>query len=362
MKPQIIAFYLPQYHPTPHNDEWWGKGFTEWTNVAKAKPLFRGHEQPKIPADLGFYDLRLPEVREQQATLACEAGVDGFCYYEYWFGNGHEELELPFREVVESGKPDFPFCLCWANESWYKKFWNNDGAVVDKKVLAEQTYPGEEDYEKHFLARLKAFQDSRYIRVEGKLLYVIYKPFDSPEIQHFMETWQVLAKKYGLPEFCFAAFSFLADTEGSEILSKGFDMVISCRNNCDKIHNLSWAIRKAKSILFNRPRIKSYKKIWPTLISDLERKNNRYIPVIMPNWDHTPRSGTNGDLFMGSTPQEFEKHCYNVLSSVSKKGNPLIFLKSWNEWGEGNYMEPDLRYGKGMIKALRNAIDKLQKG
>ena len=362
MKPQIIAFYLPQYHPTPHNDKWWGKGFTEWTNVAKAKPLFRGHEQPKIPTDLGFYDLRLPEIREQQAELAREAGVDGFCYYEYWFGNGHEELERPFHEVVESGKPEFPFCLCWANESWYRKFWNNDGAVVDKKILAEQTYPGKEDYEKHFLARLKAFQDPRYIKAEGRLLYVIYKPFDNPEVKHFMDTWQTLAQKHGLPGFCFVAFTFLAETEGEDILAKGFDMVISCRNNQDKIHNFSWALRKAKSILFNRPRIKSYKKIWPTLISDLERKNNKYIPVIMPNWDHTPRSGTSGDLFVGSTPQEFEKHCCDVLASISKKENPLVFLKSWNEWGEGNYMEPDLRYGKGMIKALRNAIDKVVKG
>lgn len=359
MKPQIIAFYLPQFHPTSHNDEWWGKGFTEWTNVAKAKPLFRGHEQPKIPADLGFYDLRLPEVREQQAMLAREAGVDGFCYYEYWFGNGHEELERPFHEVVESGKPDFPFCLCWANESWYKKFWNNDGAVVDKQVLAEQTYPGTEDYENHFYARLKAFRDPRYIRVNGKLLYVIYKPFDNPSVRQFMDVWQRLAQKHGLPGFYFAAFSFLADTEGDRILSLGFDAVISCRNNQDKIHNLSWAFRKAKSILLNRPRIKSYKKIWPKLISDLEREDDRYIPVMMPNWDHTPRSGVSGDVFVGSTPKEFEKHSRDVLTSVCKKNNKLVFLKSWNEWGEGNYMEPDLRYGKGMIDALHSVIDKL---
>lgn len=355
-RPQIIAFYLPQYHPTPHNDEWWGKGFTEWTNVAKAKPLFHGHEQPKIPADLGFYDLRMPEVREQQATLAKEAGVDAFCYYEYWFGNGHEELELPFGDVVKTGKPDFPFCLCWANESWFKKFWNNDGNVVDKKILAEQTYPGADDYRAHFLARLKAFQDPRYVKVDGKLLYVIYKPFDSPEVKVFMNVWQQLSQEYGLPGFYFAAFTFWADTEGAKILEDGFDAVISCRNNRDKIHNFSWALRKIKSIVLHRPRINSYKKMWPRLISDLERSNNHYVPVIMPNWDHTPRSGVNGDLFTGSTPQEFEKHCKDVLRSVSEKKNPLVFIKSWNEWGEGNYMEPDLRYGKGYINALKSAI------
>lgn len=358
-RPRIIALYLPQYHPTPHNDEWWGKGFTEWTNVAKAKPLFRGHYQPKIPADLGFYDLRMPEVREQQAELAREAGVDGFCYYEYWFGNGHEELELPFHEVVKSGKPNFPFCLCWANESWYKKFWNNDGAVVDKQILAEQTYPGEDDYIAHFLARLEAFKDSRYIKVNGKLLYMIYKPFDNPDTKLFMETWQRLAKEYDLPGFYFVAFTFWPDTEGKKILSNGYDAVVSCRNNIDKIHNFRWFIRKTLSVLLHRPRLTSYKKLWPKLITQLERYDNHYIPVIMPNWDHTPRSGVNGDLFVGSTPQEFEKHCKDVLSAVSNKENPLVFIKSWNEWGEGNYMEPDLRYGKGYIKALRSVVDSL---
>ena len=164
MKPKIIAFYLPQYHPTEHNNLWWGKGFTEWTNVAKAKPLFKGHYQPKIPADLGFYDLRLSEIRQQQAVLAQEAGINAFCYYEYWFGEGEEELDMPLREVVNSGEPEFPFCLCWANESWYQKSWNRDGAIVDKKVLALQRYPGDADIKAHFNARLHAFQDHRYLK------------------------------------------------------------------------------------------------------------------------------------------------------------------------------------------------------
>lgn len=356
-KPRIIALYLPQYHPTPHNDEWWGKGFTEWTNVAKAKSLFHGHYQPKIPADLGFYDLRLPETREQQAALAREAGIDGFCYYEYWFGNGHEELERPFKEVVESGKPDYPFCLCWANESWYKKFWNNDGAVVDKKILAEQVYPGIEDYTAHFLTRLNAFKDSRYMKVNGKLLYMIYKPLELPDTQEFIQTWQKLAKEHGLPGFHFMAFTFWPDTDGERILSNGYDSVVACRNNKDKIHNLAWAIRKMKSVILRRPRINNYKKLWPRLISDKERNDDRYIPVMMPNWDHTPRSGVNGDLFSGATPEEFHKHCCDVLSSISKKQTPVVFIKSWNEWGEGNYMEPDLKYGKGYIHALRKALD-----
>jgi lipopolysaccharide biosynthesis protein len=158
MDSQIIAFYLPQFHPTPHNDLWWGKGFTEWTNVGKAKPLYPGHYQPKVPADLGYYDLRLPEVRQEQAKLAQKAGVTGFCYYHYWFENGFEELDKPFKEVVNSGEPKFPFCLCWANESWYSKFWNKDG-TSSKKILAEQKYLGSEDHIKHFYSLLKAFKD-----------------------------------------------------------------------------------------------------------------------------------------------------------------------------------------------------------
>ena len=176
-KVRVIAFYLPQYHPTLDNDTWWGKGFTEWTNVGKAKPLFRGHYQPKVPADLGYYDLRLPEVREAQAQLAQEAGIGGFCYYHYWFGNGKQELELPFNEVLRFGKPNFSFCLCWANEAWHSKFWNKDGSI-QKKCLIEQKYDTEEGHIKHFKTLLPAFKDNRYICVDGKPLFMIYKPFE----------------------------------------------------------------------------------------------------------------------------------------------------------------------------------------
>ena len=173
---KVIAFYLPQYHPTPHNNEWWGEGFTEWTNVAKAPKLFWGHYQPKVPADLGFYDLRIPEVREKQAELAKYAGVDGFCYYHYWFGNGRVELETPFNEVLKTGKPDFPFCLCWANETWSRKFWNKDGNVAQSTTLAEQTYPGMDDIISHFMNVLPAFKDPRYIKQDGMPVFMIYRP------------------------------------------------------------------------------------------------------------------------------------------------------------------------------------------
>ena len=360
---EIIAFYLPQYHPTPHNDEWWGEGFTEWTNVAKAKPLFPGHYQPKVPADLGFYDLRMPEVREKQAELAREAGVTAFCYYHYWFGNGHQELELPFKEVVERGKPDFPFCLCWANESWYKKFWNKDGDVSDKQDLAIQKYLGADDDRIHFMSLLSAFKDKRYKRVDGKLLFVIYRPLFFEDIEGFIKRWNKLAEDNGLERFYFVGYTYDIDNEYDDIKGKGFDAVCSCRLRRHKRHGLAWAFRKALNYITKIPEIYSYKNVYPTLIGKKETELEDAIPTLIPNWDHTPRSGNRGYLFQNCKPEFFEKHCEDVLGRISMKAEDkqIAFLKSWNEWGEGNYMEPDLRYGKGYINALRQALLKLSK-
>lgn len=181
-KARVIAYYLPQYHPIPENDRFWGKGFTEWTNVGKAKPLFRGHYQPRVPADLGYYDLRLPEIREEQAKLAKEAGIEGFCYWHYWFGGGKELLERPFNEVVESGSPDYPFCLGWANHTWSTRTWTSNKSRYKETIIAEQTYPGVGDYVQHYNTYKKAFKDSRYITVDGRLLFVV---FDSTAIPDF---------------------------------------------------------------------------------------------------------------------------------------------------------------------------------
>ena len=179
-KVEIIAFYLPQFHPMPDNDEWWGKGFTEWTNVGKAKALFKGHNQPRVPADLGYYDLRLPIVREQQVELAKEAGVTAFCYWHYWFGNGKRLMADIFNEVLKTGKPDFPFCLGWANHSWYAKNWNSDGTSTNK-LLIEQIYPGIDDEKMHFAFLLKAFKDPRYVKIDNKPFLLIFDPISIPE-------------------------------------------------------------------------------------------------------------------------------------------------------------------------------------
>lgn len=358
----IIAFYLPQYHPTPHNNEWWGEGFTEWTNVAKSKPLFRGHYQPKVPADLGFYDLRMAEIKEQQVKLAQEAGVTGFCYYHYWFGNGEQELELPFNQVLETGKPDFPICLCWANETWARKFWNKDGAVVGADILAEQKYLGENDNETHFYSLLKAFKDPRYIKIDEKPVFMIYRPLHFIDVDKLIQQWNNLAVKNGLDGIYFIGYTLFVSNEYDKIKDLGFDAVCSCRLNRNVKHDFAWAIRKACSLIFKTPRKISYKKLLPSFVGEEDYRDDVF-PTMIPNWDHTPRSGYNGDLFTNSTPALFEKHCEQVLSIVKDKrsNRQIAFLKSWNEWGEGNYMEPDLKYGKGFIKSLREAKDKVEK-
>ena len=361
LKANVIALYLPQYHPTPDNDKWWGEGFTEWTNVAKAQKLYRNHYQPRIPANLGFYDLRLPEVREKQVEMAKRAGVSAFCYYHYWFGNGKEELERPFKEVVASGHPDFPFCLCWANEPWYSKMWNQDGSV-EKNLLVDQVYPGKEDNEQHFYSLLTAFQDRRYLRVHGKLVFMIYKPLMFIGCSEFMKQWNDLAVANGLGGFHFIGHcqNPKSEQEIQKLMDMGFDAVNILRLDNYQAGNQNY-LNRAKNYLFHRllgrPYVNDYKHYMNRYVGVGDTRINVY-PSVFPNWDHTPRSGCGGYLYENCEPELFEKHCRMVIDEV--KGKPeedrIIFLKSWNEWGEGNYMEPDLRYGYGYIDALKRAL------
>ena len=362
---KIIAFYLPQYHPTVHNNEWWGEGFTEWTNVAKAEKYFRGHYQPKIPADLGFYDLRVPEVREKQVELAKLAGVDAFCYYHYWFGNGQRELERPFDEVLKSGKPDFPFCLCWANETWARKFWNKDGAVVGRDILVEQTYPGVDDYRNHFETILPAFKDNRYVKIDGKPVFMIYSPLDFKDVKNFISLWNKWAQENGFSGVYFIAYTLNIAQEYDALKRNGFNSVCCCRlrdiASCQaqsKIKNLAFKVyQRFRWYLTHSPRIFDYRKIYKKFIGSEEIDHEDVFPTLIPNWDHTPRSGRKGYLFTNSDPEHFKMHCEDVFSKISskKEKKQIVFLKSWNEWGEGNYMEPDLRYGLGFIDALKKA-------
>lgn len=352
---KIIAYYLPQYHPITENNDWWMTGFTEWMNVGKAKKYYKDHYQPKVPKDLGYYDLRIPDVRKQQAELAKEAGVDAFCYWHYWFGKGKRLLEMPFNEVLKSGEPDFPFCLGWANESWKAKVWDYSSTKRDR-TLIEQLYPGEQDHVDHFYVLLDAFKDRRYLRRCGKPIFVIYKPFLLPGVEEFISLWNKLAYKEGLAD----GFHFVGHTEKSDdvptILKMGFSAVNIVRNgeyayNSDLIKRILFPTLMYK--FFKQPLKIDYSLMIKYFIQDQERESNIY-PSIIPNWDHTPRSGRKGSIFHNSTPELFAKHVQSVLDVVNKKDidDQIVFLKSWNEWGEGNYMEPDLRFGKQYIEVL----------
>lgn len=350
---RVIAFYLPQYHPVPENDKWWGKGFTEWTNVGKARPLFRGHYQPRVPADLGYYDLRIPEVREAQAEMAYEAGIEGFCYWHYWFGNGRRLLERPFNEVLTSGKPDFPFCLAWANESWK----GTSHGLKNSDVLIEQLYPGIDDYTNHFHSVLPAFKDKRYITVDGKPLFLIYKPLNSPEIVVFIETWRNLAIKNGLSGIYFVGYH----TKNSikTVMETGVDAVNTTRlqNYLRSTTFLNKMAYKFKRIT-HMPQVFPYESMSKYFINKNEDALETVFPSIIPNWDHSPRSGRKGLILTDSTPDLFEKHVKKAIEVVSHKQpeHRILFLKSWNEWAEGNYIEPDLKWGKAYLEVLKKIL------
>ncbi|MBQ2912598.1 MAG: glycoside hydrolase family 99-like domain-containing protein [Bacteroidales bacterium] len=363
---KVIAFYLPQYHRTKENDEWWGTGFTEWTNVAMAKPLFRGHYQPKIPTELGFYDLRFAEVREEQARLAREAGIDAFCYWHYWFGNGKKLLNMPFEKVVSSGKPDFPFCLAWANHSWYKKSWKSTAKNFElprgSKLLAEQTYPGLDDIDNHFYYLLSAFRDDRYLKIDNRLVFVIYDPLGMPDWELFKSRWQELSRKEGLGGFFFIAHTLKREYI-ERIKEKGFDAInFSSHHQAFPKKEAAYGLKKYLSVLRNtyaiKPQVIEYSRAIELMKSELFYDECIY-PTIIPNWDHTPRSGNFGTCFNNCTPDLFKDHVNYMLSVIRHKQTPnqVLFLKSWNEWGEGNYMEPDIRYGDAHIRTLKRCLE-----
>jgi hypothetical protein len=362
-KARIIAFYLPQFYPIPENDEWWGKGFTEWTNVGKAKPLFRGHYQPRVPADLGYYNLRMPEVREVQVQMAREAGIEGFMYWHYWFGNGRQILTEVFDEVLKKGKPDFPFCLGWANHSWTRRTWNSDANKHKDVDLIIQKYPGEEDIIAHFYNVLPAFKDNRYITVDRKPLFLIFDTEALSEPGVFINTWNNLAKSNGLKGVHFVGMANGWLSKYQKILDDGFDAIAPS--------NLWYAEAKVDGyfmkMLYHKLRNffpgytpldkYKYKYIIKYLFTEYDKLENGY-PSIIPNWDRSPRGGRRAAIYTGSTPELFKKHVEDALNIISQKEDEhkIIFLRSWNEWAEGNYVEPDLKFGHGYLDTLRETI------
>jgi lipopolysaccharide biosynthesis protein len=352
MKARVIANYLPQFHPIPENDRWWGPGFTEWTNVARAKPLFRGHYQPHVPADLGFYDLRVAETRVAQAEMAASYGVEAFCYWHYWFA-GRLYLERPLEEVLRTREPDFPFCIGWANESW-TGIWHG----APDRLLQEQTYPGEADHVAHFRYLQPFFEDDRYLRVGGKPFVLIFKPHSILELPRFLDLWRSLAERAGFPGLHLVAY--MPDNWPPK--QHGFDAATWAHQSVLKVvkgrSSLRARVRKSVGLPVHAY---AYAEALPYMHGPrslvLPLADDHY-PSIVAGWDNSPRSGRAATILHGYTPELFRIHVRNVVSLVQHKPSEdrFVFLKSWNEWAEGNYIEPEQKFGRAFLDVLRDEI------
>lgn len=348
---RVLAFYLPQFHPVVENDVFWGTGHTEWTYLAQAKPRFPDHYQPRTPADLGFYDLRLPEVRQAQADLAREYGIHGFCYYHYWF-KGRRLLERPFKEVLESGKPDFPFCLCWTNHSWN---WRR-GDKERQGRLIPQEY-SEEDDRNHIRWLLDAFEDERYIRIDGRPLFLVYRMFDLPDPLRTVTIWKEEAQQRGVPE----PYLCKVDSHG--------EFGDPAEYGCDAAaefwpHHLETFVERMSGLeeYYSVNKIQDYSRVAEALLRRPAPSWRRF-PCVLPDRDTTPRADYAGEnatahIFRGSTPEAYGHWLEETIRKISSYpvDEQLVFVNAWNEWSEGSYLEPDVKHGRAYLEATRRAL------
>jgi lipopolysaccharide biosynthesis protein len=373
-KVRLIAFYLPQFHPIPENDEWWGKGFTDWTNVAKSKPRFRGHHQPRIPADLGFYDLRFEETRVAQAELAAQYGISGFCYYHYWF-NGKMLLERPFNEVLCSGTPNFPFCLCWANENWSRRW---DGR--DQELLIEQKYD-KYNCNQHIKWLSKAFSDERYIKIKGKPLFLIYNPSHIPDIDHKITQWRKAINKRGFPGiYLCSVMSFQNNLSPAEARSLGFDALVEFHPNPQSqgrtktLNFLKYIIPRIINAGLKYSRLDHFIP-WLSVHLVYSYKNlvrnamtitaeDIIFPCVTPCWDNSARKRVNAVIIQNNDAKLYGKWLAHALNRVkdNESDEQIVFINAWNEWAEGCYLEPDLVNGRRFLEVTKKVLDNFTKG
>jgi len=364
---KVISFYLPQFHPIAENNEWWGKGFTEWTNVSQAKPRFAGHHQPQIPADLGFYDLRLDETREAQANLAKEYRVHGFCYYHYWF-NGHMLLDRPFNELLASGKPDFPFCLCWANENWTRAW---DG--LDRQVLIKQDYT-KEDADHHIQWFIKAFRDDRYIKIDGRPLLLIYRLDHIPDIKEMILSWRTTVREAGFPDFYLSAVkNGFVEIEDNKILGLGFDAIVDFQPDRRDFPSPQgfkpWLYRLARRVLPDElyQRIKlsvqannivNYRAMVEGMMLKPWASSYRKFPCVFPSWDNSARRNS-ATIIQNDDPAVYGKWLKHAIKDVQSypESERIVFINAWNEWAEGCHLEPDRKHGHAFLEQTRDAIN-----
>jgi glycosyltransferase involved in cell wall biosynthesis len=357
--PRLIAFYLPQFHPIPENDEWWGEGFTEWTNVAKAEPLFSGHYQPHVPAELGYYDLRDESARVEQAKLAEQYGIEGFCYYHYWF-NGRRLLEHPLQELLASGTPDFPFCLCWANESWTRRWDGND-----REILMKQEYSEEDDI-RHIRALLPVFEDKRYIRIDGKPVFLVYRTESMPNPVRTAELWRDEARKAGIGEIYLCRVESFAKGDPYEI---NFDAAVEFAPDwANKGVELKGGSSVFSDIDEDLTEIceQNHIQTYQSLVDAMRVKQTpdfKWFRCVTPAWDNWARRHEGAAIFLDSTPEKYQSWLTHTVIDANNRlagDERMVFVNAWNEWAEGNHLEPDQKFGHAYLEATQKALQEGQ--
>jgi glycosyltransferase involved in cell wall biosynthesis len=341
---KLIAYYLPQFHPIPENNTWWGKGFTEWRNVARAFPVFEGHYQPRVPGELGYYDLRLIDNVRRQVELAKHYGVSAFCFHFYWFG-GKRLLELPIESFLNNKDLDLQFCLCWANENWSRRW---DGG--DNEVLIAQSHSPHDDIA--FIRYLnKYFQDSRYMTVDGKPVLTVYRPAIIPNVKDTVDRWRAEALKMGLPGLYLIATNSFGFVDYAKY---GFDALSEFPPNSGsptQIKELTFASLRTGGVVY------SYQSLVASEVNKPEFSGTVH-PGIMPSWDNSARRPYDGQIFHGSTPALFSRWLHHCLNRARRHrlAERLVFVNAWNEWAEGTYLEPDQRYGYAYLNAVKDEL------
>jgi lipopolysaccharide biosynthesis protein len=346
-----VAFYLPQFHPIPENDRWWGAGFTEWRNTAKARPLFAGHEQPHVPGELGYYDLRSRVTREAQADLARSHGIDAFCYYHYWF-DGRRLLERPFDEVLRSGAPTLPFCLCWANESWTRAW---DGS--NRSVLIAQRHSAADDLA-HIRHLAPALAEPRYLRIEDRPLLLVYRASTLPDPRRTTDLWRDEARRLGVGDLHLARVESLSNERGDP-RALGFDTAVEFQPDWRRLRAspMQRAIQRSARALgttrFDAPFIRlEYSKLVDAA-SGAPLPGYTRFPCVTPGFDNTPRRARGAVVLTNSSPRLYGDWVARTLRTQEPE---LLFVNAWNEWGEGAHLEPCERWGRAYLEAHRDAV------
>lgn len=374
---KIIPFYLPQFHAIPENDEWWGKGFTEWVNVKKAKPLFPGHQQPVAPLDENYYNLLEPKTIGWQIEIAKKYGIYGFCFYHYWF-DGHMLLEKPMEIMKNDPSLNIPYCISWANENWTNA-WCAEG---DVKTLIQQTYGGREEWERHFNYLLQFFKDPNYILEDNKPFFIIYRPEIIPCLNDMLDCWDEMAKKNGFDGMTFAyqqlSYHIMDGKDESRFRynieyqpsyarydirlnqdSKSGKFFFRVRTairtfvlNFDK----KWGTNYSSKLTKGKLQIENYDELCQQIVNRMP-DSDKAIPGMFVGWDNTPRRGEKGRVCIGTSPERFEHYLrLQVDNAINNYHKDKIFIFAWNEWAEGGYLEPDKANGFSFLQAIKNVL------